>query len=174
MPLNLPIAASGARSPEKRPRPVPRYVRHMIELMVRGKPGDDDCAPLSFIEAAAIAGIKPDIARKWLDRSEVRRLLRAERRVFREAICAGNESALARVRDKSENGMAVIGAVRVLEQLDEEDTSRAARGTVQPGLQIVIVSGPARPAPTPTIDVTPRAKPAELEPPAAPSRRPAR
>src|ERR1700761_7290334 len=35
-----------------------------------------------------------------------------------EAICAGNEGALKRVRDQAGNGMAVIASVRALEQLD--------------------------------------------------------
>jgi hypothetical protein len=39
----------------------------------------------------------------------------------REAVCAGNEGALKRVRDTSENGMTVCAAVRSLEQLNEAE-----------------------------------------------------
>jgi hypothetical protein len=56
----------------------------------------------------------------------LRALLHAERRAFRAAICAGNELSLARVRDRSENGMAVIGAVRTLENIAEERCGRVA------------------------------------------------
>jgi hypothetical protein len=84
-----------------------------------------------------------------LDRSEVRALLRAERRAFREAICAGNEGALKRVRDTSDNGMAVIGAVRALETLNEEGANRAAGAPLAPGL-VIVITGPE--APRPAID----------------------
>jgi hypothetical protein len=101
----------------------------MIRLMIYGRPDDPDGKPVEFIEAGRQCGIQPDHARKWLDRPDVIKLLRSERRAFREAICAGNEKALQKVRDTSENGMAVIGSVRTLEQLNEDDTrSSAAAG----------------------------------------------
>jgi hypothetical protein len=154
-----PLTASGSRDPDKRPRPVPKQVRDVIVLMVRGHPDDPDKS-LDFIEAGKLCGIKPDVMRRWLDRVEVRSLLRAERRAWRMAICAGNESALRKVRDNSANGMVVVNAVRTLEQVDEEH-ARAATG-VQPGLVIVI--GAARtPPPEPvTIDVKPIPEPRTL------------
>jgi hypothetical protein len=168
MPANPPLVASGAREPDKqRPRPIPRAIRDMIALMVYGQVDDPDCRALDFIEAARQCGIKPDIARKWLDRSEVRKLLLAERRVFRDAVCAGNEGALKRVRDKSENGMAVIGAVRTLENLAEE-TVHGARGSVTtPGLVIQIVQAPAPREPF-TIDVKPETVPMPADASSAP------
>src|SRR5689334_15710687 len=107
MPINPPLRASGSRE-LKRPRPIPKAVRDAITLMVYGKIDDPDCAPVDFITAAKLSGIKPDVMRRWLDRAEVRALLRSERRAFREAICAGNEAALQRVRDKSANGMVTV------------------------------------------------------------------
>jgi hypothetical protein len=95
--------------------------------MVFGKIDDPDCKPLNFIEAAKLAGIKPDVMRRWLDRAEVRALLRSERRAFREAICAGNEAALQRVRDESANGMCVVAAVRSLEQISEDPHGRGVQ-----------------------------------------------
>ena len=64
--------------------------------------------------------------------------LRAEPSAFREAICAGNEGALKRVRDKSPNGMAVIGSVRALEQLGEDEGAPGRAGPHQalPGLVV--------------------------------------
>jgi hypothetical protein len=113
--------------------------------MVYGRPDDPHGAPIDFIEAAKLCEVKPDVMRRWLDRPAVRALLHAERRAFRAAICAGNERALQKVRDGSENGMAVIGSVRVLEQLDE-DEARQQRGPVQcPGLIVSIITYPGAP-----------------------------
>jgi hypothetical protein len=87
------------------------------------------CAKLSrpihsiFVEASKLAGIKPDVMRIWLNRAEVRTLLLKERKAFRAAICAGNEQALQRVRDKSPNGMATVAAMLIDTQIL---TARAA------------------------------------------------
>jgi hypothetical protein len=177
MPLNLPIASSGPRAPDKqRPRPLPKHVRQMIELMVRGRPDDPDCAPLSFIEAGRLAGIRPDIARKWLDRPEVRSFLRAERAVFRASINASNELALRRVRDESENGMAVCAAVRTLENIATEADAREGRGGAATacGFLIVVPSEYLPKDRSPVVDVT--QKPAAAEPlePSPPLPRPRR
>jgi hypothetical protein len=136
-----PLAASGSREPEKRPRPIPQKIRDAIVLMVYGRADDPDCRALPCLEAGRECGIKPDVMRKYLDRSDVRRLLMAERRAFRAAVCAGNEGALQRVRDKSANGMATVAAVRALEQLDDENAP-GARGVVPqaPGFVIVIAA----------------------------------
>jgi hypothetical protein len=84
----------------------------------------------------------------------VRKLLLAERRVFRDAVCAGNEGALKRVRDKSENGM----AVRTLENLAEETTHNPRGSVTMPGLIIQVINAPAVPRePITTIDVKPEA-----------------
>src|SRR5207247_2437951 len=82
---NPPLTSSGSRSPEKR-RPLPKSVKLMIELMVRGKLDDPDGAPLSFLEAGRLAGLAPHRARQWLDRAEARAYLRSERRSFRESL----------------------------------------------------------------------------------------
>jgi hypothetical protein len=69
-------------------------------------------------------------------------------------INAGNELALRRVRDRSENGMAVIGAVRGLEDLDEHEVVQSRGQGQTPG--IVIVISPPReniaPEPVTTIE----------------------
>jgi hypothetical protein len=151
MPANPPLTASGSRDPEKRSRPPPKPVRDAVALMVRGRSDDPDGRPLDFIEAAKLCGIKPDVMRRWLDRTAVRTLLRAERRAFREAVCAGNEGALKRIRDGSENGMAVINAVRTLEQLGAEAPQHGPEART-PGMVIVIqTSRPIGPEPL-TID----------------------
>src|SRR5262245_2801898 len=120
MPATPAITSSGGASQPKRPRPIPKEIRAVVALMVNGIHGtEDDPRPLSFVEAARAVGVRPDRARHYLDRVEVRRLLIAERRAWRAAICAANETALQRVRDTSVNGMATVAAVRCLEELDE-------------------------------------------------------
>jgi hypothetical protein len=167
-PLNLPIAASGSRAPDKqRPRPVPKQIKAVIKLMIYGEPNDPDGKPVDFITAAKACGVRPDIMRKWLDRPEVRSFLRAERRAYREIICSGNEGALRRIRDESANAMAQINAVRTLEQICEEETIREGRGTVSPGLVICMVQErPPQPSPAPVVDVEPLpvAEPAPPDP----------
>lgn len=145
MPTNPPLLASGSRD-LKRPRPIPKQVRDAIKLMVWGKLDDPDCSPVGFIEAAKIVDIKPDVMRRYLDRSDVRGLLLGERRAFRAAVCSSNELALRRVRDTSPNGMATVAAVRALEELDTEQSARHSNGQATvPGLCIVIAVPPLPP-----------------------------
>jgi hypothetical protein len=154
MPTIPPLTASGSRE-LKRPRPIPKVVRDAVNLMVFGRLDDFDCKPLNFIEAAKLAGIKPDVMRRWLDRADVRALLRSERRAFREAICAGNEAALQRVRDKSANGMVTVAAVRALEQIDDAEPYRRSAHE-NPHVTIRILNVQPSPAPEPvTIDTKP-------------------
>ena len=98
--------------------------------MVYGHPDDADCRAFTFIEAADAMGIKPDVMRRYLDRPDVRALLLAERRAFRAAICGGNEGALLRVRETAQNGMAVVAAVRALEELEAPRDERGVNVTV--------------------------------------------
>jgi hypothetical protein len=133
-----PVLAGGPRD-AKRMRPLPKPLRELIVLMVRGCP-DDSGRQFDFVEAARMVGIRPQDVRKWFDRPVFLQALRAERKAWRAAICAANESALKRVRDTSENGMAVIGAVRSLEDLTEAEVTQS-RGTHEsPGIVINIIS----------------------------------
>jgi hypothetical protein len=50
VPTVPPIAASGSRD-LARPRPVPKHVGRMVELMVYGRPGDPNGKALDFVEA---------------------------------------------------------------------------------------------------------------------------
>jgi hypothetical protein len=150
MPANPPLMASGSRDPQRQ-RPLPAKVKAMVTFMVRGSPTDENAAPLDFIAAGRLAGLSPDVARRWLDRTAFRVALRAERRAFREAICAGNEKALARIRDAGGNAMASVRAVQTLEAIDEEAV-RSDRGVSRaPGMVIQIVTAPPGPTPV-TID----------------------
>lgn len=145
-----PLIASGPRDPAK-PKPIPKPIRQMIKLMVFGAPGDQDFAPVPFLDAARQCGVSGDQARKYLDRANVRQLLMAERRAWRAAISSGNEGALLRIRDRSPNAMAQLGAVRALEQLEDGDQARPGVGQAQvPGMTIIIRSAPPLPLPDPS------------------------
>jgi hypothetical protein len=148
-----PLLAAGSRSP-KRPQPIPKPIRELIKLMVWGEADDQDCTSLDFVTAARKCGVNPDKARRWLDRGEVRVLLRNERRAFRDTLCASNERALQRARDQSANLMVTVAAVRCLEQLGEASTMPARGADQTPGIVISIISAPS-PAPRPVIDAEP-------------------
>jgi hypothetical protein len=83
-----------------------------VRLIIYGQSEGPDGKPIDFIEAGRLNGIKPDLARRYLDRTDVRALLRSERRTFREALCAGNEAALKRICD-GENAAATVHSVQV-------------------------------------------------------------
>ena len=142
-----------------RPREIPPAVRRTIALMVRGRDDDELCTPLDLVTASREAGIKPHLFRKYLDRPEVRALLLRERKIFRDAICASNEAALQRVRDKSPNGMATVAAVRALEDLTDEAAVRDGRSAPHQTCGVVIKILAASPAPAAPasniIDLTP-------------------
>lgn len=106
-------------------------------------------------DAAAAAGLKDHSLREAMKKAHVKAYYNAGLDVLRTSERARNISALARVRDNSENGMAVVSAAKALEQLSEdaEATHRNIGAPVQPGLQIVIVQAPA--ASVPIVDVTP-------------------
>jgi hypothetical protein len=151
MPDIAPIAASG-RFDRKRPRPIPKAVREAISLMVVGKPNDPDCTPHDFVQAAAAVGMTPFVLRRHLERPNVRAFLLAEKRAFTAMVCAANPASLARIRDTAVNTMSRVAAVRALEQLDEEASTRPANPQT-PGITIVVrtVSPPP-----PMVDVTPK------------------
>jgi hypothetical protein len=158
MPAIAPIRASDRG--ERRPRPIPKRVQLACRLMIYGDPAaGDDAKPLTFVQAARSVGIEPYRLRRWLDRTPVIQLIRRERAIFRRPLCCANESTLARVRDTSENGMAVIAAVRGLEDLDAAEIAQTRTQGQTPGVVIVISSprdntAPA-PAPAPMIDARP-------------------
>jgi hypothetical protein len=118
MPAVPPLISSASRALRRR-QSLPKHVRDMLVLMVRGRPGDDENAqPLTFIEAGQAVGLKPDVARRWLDRPDALTFLRAERKAFRAAVCAANEAILAEIRASAPNSMARIAAIRMLEELE--------------------------------------------------------
>jgi hypothetical protein len=162
MATNYPLATAGPREPEKRPRPIPKVVKEACLLMIYGDVDDEESVPVDLISAAKSVGMRPATLRRYLARPQVIGFLRAERRSFREAICAGNEAALQRVRDGGQhsNPMARVAAVRALEQFEDAEQGRGLVPGRQEiaGLTIRIINQAPSPPP---IDVTP---PIEHEP----------
>jgi hypothetical protein len=164
MPAVPPLISSASRAVRRR-QSLPKHVRDMLVLMVRGRPGDDEnVQPLTFIEAGRAVGLKPDVARRWLDRPDALTFLRAERKAFRAAVCAANEAILAEIRASAPNSMARIAAIRMLEELENPkaggvnvSVNVAQNNTVgyayEPCNRPTIDAAPA--TPTPTIDAEP-------------------
>jgi hypothetical protein len=146
----LPFASSAPRQPDRqRARPIPADVKAVIHLMVWGDDANPDALPLDLIAACAAVGVKPYRMRRYLDRPSVIAHLRAEHRKFREVVCCGNTAALRKVRNESQNGLAVVASVRALAGEQAVDAERA--DAPSPGVTIRIIT--AAPAP---IDITPR------------------
>ena len=138
--ITQPFAASGPRSPIERPRRIPQAVQAAVLLMIHE--GTD------FVTAAQANGLRPDTMRRWLHRPELVSLIRRERAAFRQAICSGNEHALAAIRDEpAGNAMAKVNAIRTLEALGEEAALRSSEAP-SPGivLRVVTVVQNAKPA----------------------------
>jgi hypothetical protein len=111
---------------------VPAKVKRAVEVLLAQ-------SKYNVVEAALAAGLKPYKLRVYLKRPEVLRYIRDERKVLIESVCAGNPLALARVRDTSENGMAVCAAVRAAESMRLATAVETGGGDVVRGLQVVIV-----------------------------------
>ena len=134
----LPFVSSAPRQPDRqKPRPIPADVKVVIHLMVWGDDANPDALPLDLIAACAAAGVKPYRMRRYLDRPAVIAHLRAEHRKFREVVCCGNAAALGKVRDTSENGMAIVASVRALDGMQTEEAGHADAPT--PGISIRLV-----------------------------------
>jgi hypothetical protein len=107
-------------------------------------------------DAAIAAGMTDHSLRSAMKKTHVMAYYRQGLDVLRTSERARNISALAKVRDESENGMAVVAAAKALEQLSEEEAQRRPYGgnITQPGLTVLIVN-PTAPAQREPIDVTP-------------------
>jgi hypothetical protein len=131
-------------------------VKRAIQYMVDTK--------ADILAAAAHAGMKHYELRRQLGKPHVRQYGFTQRQIAIEAFCLGSPAALSKVRDESENGMAVVAAVKAGEMLKIGAIEAEAAGQRRlPGLQIVIVEGngservafqPPQQMP-PLLDVTP-------------------
>ena len=115
-----------------RPDSVPAKVKIAVQFLIEQKN--------DLRAAAEHAVISLYELRRSLSRPASRRYALEQRQVALEAFCLGSPAALQKVRDESENGIAVVNAVKAGEQLRVGVIE--AEGVAQkraPGLQIVIV-----------------------------------
>jgi hypothetical protein len=86
--------------------------------------------------------------------THVRRYLNDERYIRIAVARSGNPRALVKVRDGSENGMAVVAAAKAIEQLGMETEANGIGHAPRPGpgITILIETGPTT---KPMIDVPP-------------------
>jgi hypothetical protein len=133
MPILPPVAASGAREPERAARRIPLKVRACVVSMVNDG--------LNFIEASQLHGLRPATMRTWLHRPEIAALVREERRAYRLAISCATERALVDVRDNAENSMARVSAAKAICEIDREEYARPHAGErASPGVSIRILN----------------------------------
>lgn len=90
-------------------------------------------------DAATNAGLTVQAMRISLKKPHVLQYVKAEREVFRAAICTGNIFKLAAIRDQDSNQMAALGAIKQLEQIGDEPGSNSG-ANVPPGLVIQIIN----------------------------------
>lgn len=91
----------------------------------------------AYDEAGPQAGLTVRTMRLALERPHVLAYLRAQKEVLRESASAKNIHRLVAVRDQDENKMAIVQAVKALEQLGEDAPGAGAR-SANPGIVIVI------------------------------------
>jgi hypothetical protein len=95
-----------------------------------------------FDEAARAADYSIQSMRKALNRRHVLRYLREQKMVMREAVSSANIHRAREIRDQTENQMAAIKAIQVIEQLGDVEAARGGFSgePVRPGLVIQIIS----------------------------------
>jgi uncharacterized protein YecA (UPF0149 family) len=130
---------------------IPLKVRAAIAYLIEEK---------NDLKAAADhAGIHIHELRRSLGQGHIQRYARDQKRIAIEAFCLGSPAALAKVRDTSENGIAIVNAVKAGEMLRDGALHEEASSQKRiPGLQIVIVTDGKSEiayAPQPMIDIAP-------------------
>jgi len=109
-------------------------------------------------DAARTAGMTGHAVRCALDRPHVLAFIRNEREVLRAYVSAQNIHHARNLRNTSDNDMAKLGAMKLIEQLGTESVARSAGSLTLPGLTIQIIQqvGSAAIEP-PLTDVTDKA-----------------
>ena len=147
MPILPPVAASGAREPERAARRIPAKVRACVVSMVNEN--------LDFVAASERHGMRAATLRTWLHRPETAALVRAERKAYRLAISCWTERALVEVRDNREgNQMARVAAAKAICEIDRDEYALPVGGTGCPRHHFELVTYA-----TPMVDVTPAKAP---------------
>lgn len=110
-------------------------------------------------DAAEAAGMTDHGLREAMKKAHVKAYYSQGLEVLRTSERARNIFALAKVRDSSDNGMAVVSAAKALEQLADVAPPVGSGPHDRPGVVIQIINQPARdpqgPQPGAVIDLTP-------------------
>lgn len=96
---------------------------------------------LPFTTVFQKRGIPERTAYRWMREPAVIAAIKAEERVLRSSARAGNILALQKVRDTSENSLAVVQAVKALEQLADQEQGSAAPG--QSRGYVIVINAPS-------------------------------
>jgi hypothetical protein len=111
---------------------IPQRVKVAIAFLLEQK---NDLAA-----AALHAGMDLRELKRAMGLPQVRRYSLEQRQIALEAFCLGSPAALTKVRDESENGMAVVASIKAGEQLRiGAIEAEAAAKQRMPGLQIVLI-----------------------------------
>jgi hypothetical protein len=105
-------------------------LRKALELMVY--------SGMSFDKAAQAVQLTTRAMRLALERPHVIRYLKEQKQVFRASVSSQNIFKLADIRDNSDNAMAQLGAIKVLEQIDNDTASNQRQS--MPGF-VILVAG---------------------------------
>jgi hypothetical protein len=114
---------------------VPLKVREAIEILLEQTVQD-------FPAAAKAVGLSTYQLRREMKKPHVLRYQRAEKQAKLEEVCLNNPKALAEIRDKGENQMAKVAAVRqseAMRQAAAEETGGPRQSL--PGL-VIVIEGP--------------------------------
>jgi hypothetical protein len=108
-------------------------------------------------KACAHAGLKPVSLRIYLQKTHVRNYLNEQRRIRIDVARAGNVPALVKVRDHADNAMAVVGAVKTLEQMGAENEQTGISSREQSAGITIVIETPGASAKVlpPVVDVEP-------------------
>lgn len=111
-------------------------LKRALDLMVYG---DESGKRYDHITAPRAVGFSTSAMRKALERPHVVRYLQEQKQVFRKSLSAANIHVLGEIRDDSGNAMARLGAVKLLEQMDERaPAASSAYRNVTPGVVVIV------------------------------------
>lgn len=101
--------------------------------------GDEAGEPMEFADAARKANLSVRAMRLALERPHVIRYLSEQKQVFRKSVSATNISHLRKIRNASGNAMAQLGAIKLIEQMDERAPSSAGtQRNAAPGVVVIV------------------------------------
>ena len=93
--------------------------------------------------------MRPDSLRRWLHERAVLAFLRQAHDYHLATLCAANPTKLAEIRDTSPNWTSRVQAIRTMEGMGEEGSSRRATDTPTPGIVLNLVTMAPSPSPQP-------------------------